>query len=77
MVGRPGYPWITWADGEVHRIAAGTDFTCSIKSMRGQLHARAAWLGMGMVIWERRPGVLLFLFVDSRADDLPDGYGGV
>lgn len=40
--GRPAkYPWKKWFDGERHFIQPGSDFNCSIESMRQQLYARA------------------------------------
>ena len=74
MVGEPIYPWDSWTDFEPHCIVQGTDFTCRVHSMRGQLLRKADWLALDVVLWERSPGVLWFQFVDSRGDDLPDGW---
>jgi hypothetical protein len=74
MVGRPVHPWDTWIDFEPHRIVQGTDFSCSVQSMRGQLTEKANWLALEVVLWHRSPGVLWFMFIDSRGDDLPDEW---
>ena len=46
------YPWSTWLDGQVWKLVPGTDFTCGISTMHGNVKM-ASW-SRGIPVTVRR-----------------------